>query len=180
MDPRPGLTEWLATHSPPALAWADPLTAATARLFVRRHGWDEFSSTCHLAAVLAWDWWRPERGTFGTAYRVVVRSMLRAAIERRAVPTVPLGGWDGPAPADPAAELRDEAAAVLRRCPRAAPTLRAVMTTDTLTAAARSLGVSRETVRKRLREVRAMLTGAETDVGDDARGDVIVTRPPSP
>jgi DNA-directed RNA polymerase specialized sigma24 family protein len=178
-DPRPRLTVWLRNHWPPVMVRRAPWLRPLARWHQFHHGPDGFESSCLLAAVEAWDWWQPHRGEFERFVLLVARSRLWAEVKYLRQPPAHLEGWDVIDRDDPAlaVETRDAAAAVRRLAPHAADTLAAVAIEPTIVAAAKRLGVSRETVRVRLRAVRIEIGErigyAETDLDETSRSDVI-------
>lgn len=181
-DPRPGLTEWLADHWPPSLVWAAPWLRPLARWHQRCHGRDATDSACLLASVTSWDVWDESRGPFENLVLTVAGQQLAWETRRdrrlRAggwLPPLPLEGWAVIDRTDHTAEVADRELVERAMRERHRDTLAAVADEYTLVDAARRLGVSRETVRRRLLEVRALLLPAEPDVDETPRPDVIVT-----
>jgi DNA-directed RNA polymerase specialized sigma24 family protein len=141
-----------------------------------RHGRDATESACCLAAVEAWDVWDEPRGPFDKLVLTAARSRLWAEVKCLRRPPLPLEDWAVTDPADHTAKVEARELVGMAMRERHRDTLAAVADEYTLVDAAKRLGVSRETVRRRLLEVRDLLLPAAADVDETSRGDVIVTK----
>lgn len=159
-DARAGLTEWLRTNRPDALMWTyKPLYTLTRR-HAAKFGRDGFESACWFAALKAWDGYHPTKGKFGSFFNVVARRVLIAELKRAALPCRADGyqpldgdGYERAMMPERSIEDRDAVEALRGLHPKWTDTIDAFLATGTVTDAAKELGMSRQRVDWRLRQL---------------------------